>query len=408
MAWNEPEDKDKQQDPWRGRQKSNQGPPDLDEAFRKMQKKLSGLFGNKGGNRGSSNGGFGGKNILSGKSGGWLIGFIILGLLIIWALTGIYIVDPAEQGVVLRFGRYVKTVGPGPHWIPRFIESVTIVNVQKVSNYKYSAKMLTEDENIVDVSVAVQYRIANARNYLFNVTDPTETLELATASALRQVVGGTTLNAVLTVGRSLVSQKVGTQLENILRRYKAGLVVTDVALLPAKAPEQVRAAFDDAIKAREDEQRFINQAQAYTQNVVPQAQGQAKRVLAEAQAYKQQAVLRSQGNTARFLALLPEYKAAPKVMRERLYLDSVESMLSKSSKILIDAKSGSNVFFLPLNKLLSQVISQTKLDAIASSDDDGDDTGGSTTTSSTSQSSILTGRPSREDYRGRGVGYEGN
>ncbi len=370
MAWNDPSDQDKDQqrdqekksagDPWSGQKKgSDNAPPDLDEVFRKFSKKLNSMLNKK---KGSGGKGFGSGSNGSGpvaslgkKGAGFIVGLAVLLILVIWGLSGIYIVGPAEQGVVLLFGSYSKTVGPGPHWIPRFIESVKVVNVQKVYNYVYSAEMLTRDENIVSVSVAVQYRISNPEKFLYNIVNPRESLQLATASSLRQVVGDMTLNSVLTTGRSLVSQDVNKQLQDILKLYQSGIQVTDIALQPAKAPEQVRAAFDDAIKAREDQQRYVNQAQAYTQDVIPKAQGNAKQMLAQANAYKQQVVLYSEGNTARFLALLPEYKVAPEVMRERLYLTSVESMLAHSSKVLVDTNKSNNVLLLPLSKLMSQV-----------------------------------------------------
>lgn len=260
--------------------------------------------------------------------------------------------QPAERSVVLRFGRYLETVGPGPHWIPQFIESQYKVNEQNIATYYYDAEMLTLDENIVSVAVAVQYRIADAQSYLFNVVNPVLSLQQATASALRQVLGNTTLDAVLTSGREQVRSDVQMQLEKILGFYKTGILVTNVSLQPAKAPEAVKDAFDDAIKAQEDEQRYINQAQAYEKKVIPVAQGQAQRLLAAASAYEQQVVLKAQGDTRRFLAILPEYKKAPAVTRERLYLGTMEQLMSRSSKVLVDLDKSNNLVYLPLDKLL--------------------------------------------------------
>lgn len=313
-------------------------PPDLDAMIKNMLKKWRTIFhGNKTEKTPYQQGGI------------LLVLCLIIGL---WFLSGIFIVQAAERAVILRFGRYVKTVGPGPHWIPRFIDSQFTVNQQKIDTYYYDAEMLTLDENIVSVAVAVQYRILDLRAYLFNVVNPVLSLQQATASALRQVLGNTTLDAVLTSGRDQVRAQVQQQLENILDFYQTGIVVTDVALQPAKAPEEVKDAFDDAIKAQEDEQRYINQAQAYEKKVVPIAQGQAQRLIAAAEAYQQQVKLKAQGDTQRFLTVLAEYEKAAKVTRERLYLATMEGVLSRTTKVLIDLDKSNNLVYLPLDKLL--------------------------------------------------------
>lgn len=347
MAWNEPGSGGKQEDkdPWTGKPKSS-GPPDLEEALRKLRKKLTQLLTNK--KRVSGNGG--GK-LLPNGIGNLGISAVLLGLLFLWLLWGIFIVHPAEQAVILRFGKYVGTVGPGPHWIPRFFETAYTVNEQKIATYSYNAEMLTRDENIVSVAVAVQYRIENARHYLFNVVNPSESLKQATASALRQVIGHTDLTQVLTSGREAVRQEVQTQLTTILARYNTGLLITDVAIQPAKAPDEVKEAFDDAIKAQEDEQRYENQAQAYAMQVEPIAKGQAQRLLADAKAYQQQVVLNAKADAAPFLALLPQYQKAPDVTRKRLYLETLESVLANNSKVLVDTGGSNNMFYLPLDKL---------------------------------------------------------
>ncbi|GAB4393604.1 MAG: FtsH protease activity modulator HflK [Gammaproteobacteria bacterium] len=339
MAWNEPNGNGK--DPWSGRK--DQGPPDLDEAWRKLRAKLFG----SGRNNDSQGGGFG-----LGNGGLLSFGLIAIGILVLWVLSGIFIVAPAEQAVVLRLGRYIKTVGSGPHWIPTFIDRKYVVNVEKISNYAYGALMLTADENIVSVQAAVQYRIANPRDYLFNVVNPDGSLQQAMASALRQVVGHSKLDDVLTTGRAVVRQSVREQLERILKIYNTGIQVMDVAMQPATAPEEVKDAFDDAIRAQEDEQRIINKAEAYSRGVVPIAEGRAKRILQEAEAYKQEVILNAKGNTSRFLALLPEYLLAPKVTRERLYLDAMQAVLSRTSKVLVDIKEGNNILYLPLQQLM--------------------------------------------------------
>ena len=342
-------------DPWR--RDNRQTPPDLDELLKKLFNKFFG--GVKTGSDNNSN-----QAIKKGFSFGAIL--IIPGLLLIWALSGIFIVAPAERAAVLRFGRYVNTVDPGPHWIPRLIDSEYTVNVQQVSTFPYKALMLTKDENIVSVEVAVQYRVDNITNYLFNINNPNASLQQATASALRQVIGHTTLDDILTTGRALVREQVSDQLQQIMSIYNSGILVTDVTLQPAKPPEEVTEAFDDAIKAREDEQRYINQAKAYSMKVVPVAQGQASRLIENSQAYRQRVVLQAKGDVAGYLALLPDYLRSPAVMRERLYLDSLQSVLTKSSKVLLDDRNGKNMIYLPLDQLMKQANQSS--DAAAAND----------------------------------------
>lgn len=340
MPWNEPGDnQNNERDPWKPSSRSPQTPPDLEEMLKKFFKRINNTF--KNGQNGSG-------TTKSKYINSSFIGGIVL---LLWFLSGIFIVDPAEQAVILLFGKYRTTLGPGPHWIPRLIESAYIVNEQQILTYSYESQMLTKDENIVSVALAIQYRINNAKNYLFNVINPGSSLQQATASALRQVIGRTTLDDVLTRGRERVRQEVTTQLNNILARYQTGLLVTDVAMQPARAPDEVKEAFDDAIKAQEDEQRFINQAQAYAMQVIPTAKGQAQRIAADAKAYKEQVVLNAKGNVATFLALLPEYQKAPEVTRQRLYLDTIESVLMATSKVLVNS-NGNNLFYLPFDKWL--------------------------------------------------------
>ncbi len=353
MAWNEPNDNNSK-DPW-GRPKKPQGPPELDKVLKSLQQKLESILGKKTttppGEPGAP------ASPTSSSFAGITVAAIVL---LVWFLSGIYIVKPAEQAVVLRLGKYSDTVNEGPHWAPRFIDSVSKVDVQKIYPYTYTSDMLTKDENIVTVTVSVQYRVINARNYLFDVVDPVVTLQEATASALRQVIGNTTLDDVLTSGRELVRQQVQVQLEEILRQYKIGITVSDVALQPAKAPEQVKEAFDDAIKAEQDRERYINQAQAYLEQKVALATGTQKRILAGAGAYQQQVVLNSQGETARYLAMLPQYQQAPEVTRERLYIGALEDVLSNSSKIFVDAQKGNNLLLgVPLQQLIAQTVNAT-------------------------------------------------
>ncbi len=338
MGWNDP---DKGKDPWSGK---NQ-PPDLDEALKRLQSKLKNIFSGGSGKKGE-----GPSEVNSARSGGLLTIGVALIVFILWAMSGIFIVDPAEQAAILRFGKYVETVGPGPHWIPRLISSKIVLNMDRVSDYSYSAQMLTRDENLVSVVLAVQYRIGDLQDYLFNVADPQESLQQATSSALRQVVGTTTLDQLITEGREAWGNNVQDSLTKILEIYKTGIVIVNVSPQPARAPENVQDAFDDAIKAQEDEKRFKEQAQSYEARVVPIAEGNAKRVFAEADAYAEQVVLRATGEVAEFLALLPEYTHAPMVTGERMYLEAMQQVLSQSSKVVVDGKAG-NVLYLPLDKL---------------------------------------------------------
>lgn len=337
MGWNEP---DKGKDPWKGK---NQ-PPDLDEALKRVSDKLKRtLFGNNGrsGNEPSKS-----------SNAGLVAVMVMLSVFLLWVLSGIFIVDPAEQAVILRFGKYVETVGPGPHWIPRIISSKIVMNVDRVLDHSYSAQMLTSDENLVAVSLAVQYRIGDLQQYLFNVANPEESLQQATSSALRQVVGTTTLDQIITEGREVWGNQVQETLVKTLDLYKTGIVIVNVSPQPARAPESVQDAFDDAIKAQEDEKRFKEQAYAYAAKVVPIAEGNASRIRQEADAFSKQVVLRAQGEVSEFLALLPQYTAAPVVTAERMYLDTMQKIFNKSSKIIVDSKSN-NLLYLPLDKLIN-------------------------------------------------------
>lgn len=337
-------------DPW-GNNPRREAPPDLDEIFLNIKRKIGRLFGANKKMQAFSD---------QKQPSGWLgIGLVFGLILLVWSLAGIFVVSPAQRAVILRFGKYARTVGPGPHWVPRFIETDNKVNVQKIMTYPYSAKMLTKDENIVFVSLAVQYRIDNARNYLFNAVNPNESLQQATASALRQVVGSHILDEVLTTGREQIRAQVVKQITKILAGYNVGLVIADVALQPAKPPEAVTEAFDDVNKAREDEQRYINEAKAYQQKVVPIAQGKAKRILQEAMAFQKQTILKANAQTAGYLALLPQFKKNPKIIKARLYINTMEQVLSKSSKMLIDTKLSNNIIYLPLDKFLATKKVQT-------------------------------------------------
>lgn len=337
-------------DPW-GR-RGQDGPPDLLQLFNKLFKKRPAR---------------GGGSTPSGDNPP-ILRYIGIGagvIFALWILLGIFLVSPAEEAVVLRFGHYVETVGPGPHWIPPLIDSEQVINVQQISTFSYEAEMLTKDENIVSVSLAVQYRIGNPEAYLFNVVDPIKALHQATSSALRQVVGEMTLDSVLTTGRQQLRDAVAKQLDKTLALYNTGLSVTDVTLQPVKPPEAVTAAFDDAIKAREDQQRYVNRAQAYARKVILTAKGQIARIKQSADAYEQSTVLQAKGETARFKALLRAYKDAPNVTEERLYLQSLSDVLSKTTNIVVSNSKGQNVLYLPLQQLLQDASKQNSRKAAA-------------------------------------------
>lgn len=347
MSWNEPgnrDDKGKRKDPW-GNQ--DDAPPNIDEAIRQLQQKLRALFGGKGNQTQFHS---------KPPSPNRTVAFTLLSLVLLvgYGISGIYVVEPPEEAVVLRFGRYVRTDGPGPHWIAPVIESKKVLNVQEVKTSKRGGPMLTKDENIVNAEIAVQYRINNARDYLFNLVQADKTLEQVADSALRAVVGQSTLNEVLTSGRSEIGVEIRKQVQQNLNNYQAGLEISDLAVQQTKAPEEVKAAFDDAIKAQQDQERLVNEAQAYAYKVIPIAEGNAKRVCEEAMAYKEQIMLEAQGKTAKFARILPEYQRAPQITRERLYLDTLQDVYSNTAKVLIDSNSGNNLVYLPLDKLIDK------------------------------------------------------
>ena len=365
MAWNQPGGDGR--DPWNDRG-GQQGPPDLDEVLRKVQARLGQLFGGRPGRRSGSGGsGDGGGGGGGGRIGGLGVGIIVALAFLAWGAYGIYVVDPAEAGVVLRFGQYVRTTGPGPHWVPPFIESVEKVNVQVIRSQDigfrtqgsssisvaHESLMLTEDENIIDIQFAVQYRVKDPAYFLFNVVDPEITLRQATESAVREIVGRSGMDFVITEGRDAVAAEAQVLIQEILDRYGSGLNVTSVNMQDAQPPAEVQEAFFDAIRAREDQERIINEANAYKADIVPKARGQAQRVMELAEAYRQQVIAQAEGETSRFLQVLTEYRRAPDITRERLYLEAVESVMANSSKVLVDVQGGNNLMYLPLDRLLA-------------------------------------------------------
>ena len=331
MAWNEPGNKD----PW-GRNKNNSS---LDGVFKDFKKTIDDLLGS-------------GSSVPPSpkKSAGLLTGIILA----IYFLSGIYIVNDGERGVVLQFGSFNEITMPGPHWIPRFIQSVEIVDVSKIRSVQQKAVMLTEDENIVSISFAIQYDIKDASDFIFNLREPDITVSQAGESAIREVMGQNTMDFIITEGRTKVAEDTKGLLQNVLDTYGAGVNVQSLNILEAQPPEQVQDAFSDAIKAREDEQRYINEAEAYRNEIIPLARGQAKQMLEQAIAYKVKLINAAEGEASRFTQLYSEYKKAPAVTKERLYLEAVESVLSNSSKVMIDVEGGNNMMYLPLDQLINR------------------------------------------------------
>ncbi|WP_407081981.1 FtsH protease activity modulator HflK [Photobacterium leiognathi] len=346
MAWNEPgnnggrDDKD----PWGNNNRGGreQGPPDLDEVFSKLSRKVGGVFGNKKGPSGN------------GSAVG--LGAVAVLAAAVWGFSGFYTIGEAEQGVVLRFGKVEKEVQPGLNWKPTFIDEVIPVNVQAIRSLRASGLMLTKDENVLKVEMDVQYRVDNAEKYLFSVTNADDSLRQATDSALRAVIGDSTMDQALTTGRQTIRANTQTAIDKIIAKYDMGIRVVDVNFQSARPPEAVKDAFDDAIAAREDEERFVREAEAYSNDILPKATGRAERLKNEAEGYSERVVNGALGDVAQFDKLLPQYLAAKDVTRERLYLDTMERVYSNTSKVLIDTKSGdsNNMMYIPLDKLMSQ------------------------------------------------------
>jgi len=343
MPWNEP---GKDKDPWG--QKNNEGPPDLDEVLNNMKKKVSGILG--GAKRGGGNG-----SIPSGPGNiKGILGLVIGAAFIFWILTGIYIVDEGTRGIETRFGAKTIATLPGPHWhVPWPIEDVEIVNVEAVRTTRHKSTMLTRDENIIALSLLIQYNVKDAMDYVFEVRDPDITLKQVVETAIREVVGNNDMDFALTQGRAEIGSQTKVIMQDILDSYKTGLNVVTVNMDELQPPEQVQDAFEDAIKAREDEQRIINEANAYRNDVVPKARGDAEGMLEKAEAYKTRVTKSAEGEASRFNQLLAEYQRAPEVTRERLYLDAMENIFSNSSKVLIDVDNGNNLMLLPLDKMLT-------------------------------------------------------
>ncbi len=339
MAWNEP---GKNRNPWGNR--PERGTADLDEALRRLQRRLAGLFGGGGGGGNGSAG--------NGRSRGFGIGTIALVLAGIWAATGVYQVDAAERAVITRFGKFVRITEPGIGLhIPWPVESRRIVNVGSIETFNDQTRILTLDENLVDLNIAVQYRRAEPVAFSFNVRDPEDTLGEVSESAIREIIGRSRLDFVLEEGRQEISARVKELVQRTLDTYKTGVEVTSVSLVGVSVPEQVQTSQRDAIKAREDKERLALEAQAYANDILPKARGSAARQLEDSQAYKARIVADAQGEAERFLKLAAAYERAPAVTRQRLYFETIEQVLSNTNKVLVDTKGTGNMLYLPLDKL---------------------------------------------------------
>ena len=358
MAWNDPQ--------WGNKDnRKNSGPPDLDEVWKRLNERLNGLFGGKGGGDGGD--GYSGGGL---PGGGNLVGLLIGALVLVWAASGFYIVNTGERGVVLRFGKYVETTEPGPRWhLPWPIEAREVVNVDQVRTveigYRTNVKskvlkeslMLTDDENIIDLQFAVQYILKDPMEFLFVNRAPEDTVLQVAETAMREIVGKNKMNFVLYEGRADIAASAKVLMQQILDRYNTGISISQVTLQNIQPPEQVQAAFDDAVKAGQDRERLKNEAEAYFNDVVPRARGVASRLKEEAEGYKLSVIANAEGEASRFVQIFTEYQKAPQVTRQRLYLDTMQTVMNNTSKILVDQKGGNSLLYLPLDKL-QQIVSQ--------------------------------------------------
>lgn len=365
MAWNQPGNNGQDRDPWGNRNSGNnngdgngnsngnqggrnRGASDLDDMFRKLSEKLGGFGGKKGGN--SSSGQNGGPRS---NAGNLLISLALGAVVVVWAASGFYTIKEAEQGVVTRFGKFYQIVEPGLNWKPTFIDEVQPVNVKTIRDLTTGGMMLTSDENMVQVEINVQYVVSDPETFLFNLTTPINSLGQATDSAVRGVIGRSEMEKILTSNRSEIRDQTRQELEETIRPYNMGISIVDVNFQVARPPEAVKAAFDDVIAAREEEQKTIRQAEAYKNEVLPLAKGNAQRMIEEATAYKTSVVMKAEGEVASFAKILPEYRAAPEITRERLYIETMEKVLSKTRKVIANDK-GNSMLVLPLEQMLRQ------------------------------------------------------
>ncbi|PJC05607.1 MAG: FtsH protease activity modulator HflK [Gallionellales bacterium CG_4_9_14_0_8_um_filter_55_61] len=349
-------------DPQWGNKNNNGGPPDLEELLRKLNAKISSLMGNKKGDKRDQDDAGGGSSF---PKMGNSLGLLIIITVLVWLGSGFYIVDASQRGVVLRFGKLTETTESGPRWhLPFPVESVEIVNLSQVRTvevgYRENVKnkmlkeslMLTDDENIIDIQFAVQYFLSDPSEYLFNNRNPDENVRQAAETAIREVVGKNKMDFVLYEGREQVAASATKLIQDILDRYKSGILISKLTMQNAQPPEQVQAAFDDAVKAGQDRERQKNEGQSYANDVIPRASGTAARLIQEADGYKQSVIANAEGDASRFKQILVEYEKAPVVTRERMYLDMMSQVMGNVSKVMIDQKNGNSLLYLPLDKLL--------------------------------------------------------
>lgn len=352
--------------------KNNSGPPDLEQLLRNFNNKIESLLGGRGGkgDGGGAPGSGGGRGSAFGLSAGLIAAIVV----VLWGVSGFYIVDASQRGVVLRFGHYVETTQPGPRWhFPYPIESAEVVNISQVRTveigYRDNVKskilkeslMLTADENIIDIQFAVQYFLKDPGDYLFNNRAPDENVRQAAETAIREMVGKNKMDFVLYEGREQVAASTTKLIQDILDRYKSGILVSKVTMQNAQPPEQVQAAFDDAVKAGQDRERQKNEGQAYANDVIPRAKGAAARLMEEAEGYRQRVIVSAEGDASRFKQVLVEYEKSPVVTRERLYIDMMQQVLTNTSKVMVDQKAGSNLLYLPLDKLIQSTNASTEV-----------------------------------------------
>ena len=351
MSWNDQGNNNGSRDPW-GR--NNNPPPDIDELIKKFRAQINSIFGG-----GSGDGGGGIKKFLPS---------VLIAVVLLYSAFGIYTVDAQEEAVILRFGKYSTTKGPGIHWNPPFIDNRFIVNTEKLFTHTTNSSILTKDENIVNVETAVQYKRSNPVFYLLEAASPEDSIAQASESALRHVVGSNSMDSVLTTGREQIAIDVRKRLQERLNAYFTGIEVVTVSIRESRPPEAVREAFDVVVKAREDEVTLRNEAETYANEVVPIARGAAKRAIQDAEGYKAKVIAEAEGEATRFDQLLKEYSKAPDVTRKRLYIDAVQSVMSNSTKVMIDVKDGNNIMMLPLDQVAAASIARSNQDTEAQSD----------------------------------------
>lgn len=346
MVWNEPGsgNKNQNQSPW-GKKPDSDGPPDLDQIFSNLFKRIRGLFGKSGGGSSPS---MGKPNLQM-----WLT-FASIAIVVIFLFSGFFTVASYEQGVITRFGKYDRTVLSGLHWLPPLVDKVQRVNTENIKSSRHSGWMLTKDENIILVEMEVQYRIIDAEQYLFNVASPDLVLTQAADSALRQVVGDSITDDVLTNKKQQIAEAIKEQLIDTLDMYDAGFHIEAVNFRDSRPPDDVKDAFDDVTKSREDRERLKLQAEAYSNTVIPEAEGAAQKILAEAEAYKESVILDAMGEAQRFNLILPGYLRAPQVTKTRMYMDAIEEVLTNTTKIIVNSNSGNNMIYLPLDKIMDK------------------------------------------------------